>query len=157
MSASAKKRTRARAVTGTSVGRLRYNLYKEAYARITEASKKGFYLEAIAIIESLIADRLESRLTFLKKGDLSFKALGPLIAEIGRRETDEKLKQLVLHDVDMWRESRNNAMHEMVKIADGEFPTWEGRVRAMGLVASKGLACLRAVDKRFKELRKLGE
>ncbi len=157
MLAVGKIRTRARSLPGTDVGRLRYGLYRQAYARISEASMKGFYLEAIAIIESLITDRLESRLTFLMDRDVSFKTLGSLIAEIRKREKDELFKQLVSNDVDRWRALRNAAIHEMAKIADGEFPTWERRAKAIESVAASGLTCLRAIDRRFKALRKSGK
>jgi hypothetical protein len=157
MLAARKVKTRAQSLPGTDVGRLRYSLYRQAYARISEASKKGFISRAIAIIESLITDRLESRLTFLMDRDVSFKTLGNLIAEIRKMEMDETFKQLVSNDVDRWRASRNIAIHEMAKIADGEFLTWESRAKAIEAVAASGLTCLRAIDRRFKTLRKSGK
>src|SRR3990167_3525749 len=70
MTSSSSPRKRAIATSDTTIGSTRYNLYKQAYSRINDATKQGFFLEAITIIESLISDRLESRLTFLKKHDV---------------------------------------------------------------------------------------
>lgn len=63
---------------------MRGMLYKNAFSRINLAMEQGFHLEAISLIESLVSDRLESRLSFLKQKDFSFEPLGSLIKEIGR-------------------------------------------------------------------------
>lgn len=151
------QRKRALAKTMSSVGQTRFNLYKEAYNRIRESIKQGFYLEAITIIESLVSDRLESRISFLKKCDFSFKTLGELITESRRIEKDNELQMLVGQNLDNWRKDRNKALHEMAKIADGETPTWAKRVEEINPVAKQGLVILRAIDKRCKNLRKLGQ
>lgn len=155
MPSSITPRKRAVATSGTTIGSTRYNLYKQAYSRIHDATKQGFYLEAITIIESLVSDRLESRLTFLKKHDFSFKTLGGLIKESRKTETDSALKELVANNLDKWRDDRNHALHEMAKLADGDSTTWEDRVKGIVPVAVDGLTILRAIDKRCKELRKL--
>ena len=151
-----KQRTRALANQGTPVGAMRYSLYKQAYTRIAEASEQGFHLEAISVIESLVSDRLESRLSFLKGHDFSFKNLGPLITEMRRLESDEDLRKLVDQDLDEWRKSRNRDVHEMAKMADGDFSTWADRAKELIPIGKKGLSCLRAIDKRYRELRRLG-
>lgn len=150
-----KKRSRALAVPKTKVGKMRYNLYKQAYEQINNAMKQGFYLEAITLIESLVSDRLESRLTYLKRSDFSFKTLGTLIKTINQIETDILLKNLVSHGLNVWRDSRNKALHEMIKLEDGEETTWDQRKISLLSVAEEGLSTLRSIDKRCKELRKL--
>jgi hypothetical protein len=152
-----KQRKRALAITMSSVGQTRFNLYKEAYNRIRESMKQGFYLEAVTIIESLVSDRLESRMSFLKKCDFSFKTLGGLINESRKIEKDNELRALVSQNLDNWRKDRNKALHEMAKIADGETPTWAKRVEEISPVAKQGLVILRTIDKRCKKLRKLGQ
>lgn len=147
---------RAIATPGTTIGSTRYNLYKQAYSRINDATKQGFFLEAITIIESLVSDRIESRLTFLKGRDFSFKTLGGLIKESRKIETDSALRGLVDQNLDRWRNDRNKALHEIAKIADGDSSTWEDRVKGIVPVATDGLKVLRAIDKRCKDLRKLG-
>lgn len=149
-----KVRKRALAIKGSSVGTLRHQLYRQAYKQIKIAMDQGFYLEAITLIESLVSDRLESRLSFRKKSDFSFKTLGDLIREMKKVESDTLLKELVVSRLDKWRISRNQAIHEMVKLADGTMDDWNSRNETLIDVAKKGLATLRAVDKRCKELRK---
>lgn len=155
MAPHASTRKRALATIGTSVGSTRQHLYHQAYAQINSALKQEFYLEAITLIESLISDRLESRISFLKKFDFSFKTLGTLIKESRKIEKDVTFKNLVSQDLDTWRENRNKALHEMVKLADGETTTWSTRVEVLVPIATDGLKLLRRIDKRFKELRKV--
>ena len=149
------KRTRAVAIPGSDVGGVRYHLYRQAYTQINRALELGFYLEAITLVESLVTDRVESRLSFLKKTDFSFKTLGTLIAESKKLEPDAVLKDLVTQRLDQWRDARNKALHEMAKLANGVATTWDERVQNVVPVAKEGLTTLRAIDKRCKELRKL--
>jgi hypothetical protein len=157
MSSATSSRKRALAQSGSVHGRVRHSLYSHAYARIKDALAHGFYLEAITLAESLVSDRLEHRLTFLKKHDFSFKTLGKLISEIRTIESDQILKDLVLGPLDKWRDKRNGALHEMAKIADGDHPTWEARMTGLEVIAKNGLATLRAVDRRCKQLRRAGK
>ncbi|MEI7845514.1 MAG: hypothetical protein WCK35_06905 [Chloroflexota bacterium] len=89
-------RKRAVRTPENEIGMARFNLYKEAITRINAAIDQGFFLEAITLVKSLISDRLESRLTLLKGEDFSFRTLGELISETRNRETDPKLRELVI-------------------------------------------------------------
>ena len=147
------QKIRSVAVRGSPEGKARYQMYKSAYLRINDASDKGFHLEAISIIESMIADRLESRLSYIIKRDFSFQNLGSLITKARQVETDSTLLSLVIQDLDKWRIDRNKALHEMAKIAVGDKSTWQDRVDTLVPIARKGLALLRAIDKQIKQLR----
>ena len=147
------KRKRALAEAGNANGQARYNMYKSAYERIATAKKSGFHLEAITIIESLITDRLESRLSFILKADFSFQNLGPLIKKADKEETDAQLKKLVTIDLDKWRIARNKALHEMTKIAEGDTSTWQDRVNGLQPVSDDGIALLQVIDKRIRKLK----
>jgi hypothetical protein len=60
----------------------KFNSYSEAFKRIKESNKAGFYLEAIAIEESIIFDRLYSILLIngiVFKKDILSMTLGHLI------------------------------------------------------------------------------
>ena len=133
---------------------MRYHLYKQAYAQIKRAMEQGFYLEAITLVESLASDRIESRLTFLKGADFSFKTLGALIQESKRTETDTTLKYLVAQRLSTWRIARNKSLHEMAKLANGDTTNWDDRMRDVKPIAKEGLATLQAIDKRYKVLLK---
>ena len=156
MSPNKTLRTRALASPGSVVGRTRYNLYRRAYARIDDALATGYYLEAVALIESLLSDRLEHRLAVVMKKDFSFKTLGTLIQQVKKFETDQSLRSTVTGPVDAWRDKRNKSLHEMVKIANDDEATWESRLTAIGETAREGLKVLRAVDRRCKQLRTKG-
>jgi biopolymer transport protein ExbB/TolQ len=139
-------RIRAIATEGSNVGTYRQDLYRNAFKRIKQATDQGFNLEAITLIESLISDRLESRLSFLLKEDFSFKTLGVLINKAKRIENNEELKLVITSDLNKWRNQRNSALHEMIKIQEGETPSWEDRISNLKNVSESGLKLLRKID-----------
>ena len=151
-----KKQTKKRAVNipGNEVGKQRYDIYRYATVWVETALRQGYNLEAITLIESLISDRLESRLSQLLGQDFSYKTLGGLIITIKDKETDEKLRALVLNDLDPWRNDRNSAMHEMVKLADGDTKTWQDRMDALVPVANRGYEIYRKIATRVRGLKK---
>lgn len=150
------ERIRATATPGTPVGQTRYRLYRKAYARVKDAQETGFYLEAITIIESLVSDRLESRLCHLGV-NVAFKPLGKLIDGFkskSSKESDLELRRLVAEDLDGWRGERNRALHEMAKLVEGEDADWDTRYDGLRAVATRGAALLRKIDKRCGLLRR---
>ncbi|MBT9161417.1 MAG: hypothetical protein DDT26_02723 [Dehalococcoidia bacterium] len=147
------KRTRAIAHPGNQTAKMRAEMYRAAYARINEATKAGYHLEAITIIESIVADRLESRLTHVMGKDFSFQHLGSLITKARQVEKDLILLPLIDQDLDNWRIARNKALHEMAKIATGDTTTWADRVADLVPISKDGLALLRKIDKQIKALR----
>ena len=146
-------RIRALAQTHNNVGHRRHNLYREAYGRISKAINDKYFLEAVTLTESLLTDRLESRVTFLLRKDYSFKTLGELIRKIKERENDVQLRELVVAGVESWREERNNALHEMAKMEEGDSRSWDARMAELPAIAGTGLKVLRQVDSRIKMLR----
>jgi hypothetical protein len=149
----AKSRKRAVRTSDNNVGQERYELYKAAFEWITKSISEGFYLEAISLEESLITDRLESYLTWLRGTDFSFKTLGDLKRAIETYETDNALRQLVLGELDHWRQARNQAAHEMVKIEDGKRVGWVDRMRINQVVAEEGFKLVRKIDRQTRKLR----
>ena len=152
----AAKKLRAIATPGSTVAAQRYDLYRMAHGRISEAVEAGFYLEAITLIESIATDRLESRLTFLTSTNVGFKNLGPLIQDIRVHETDVALRSIVDADLDAWRVMRNQAVHEMAKLEAGDTTTWEDRVQVLVIVVEEGLAVLRSLKNQLSKLRRAG-
>jgi hypothetical protein len=99
--------------------------YTEAWARIRLAIKQGFFLEAVAIQESIISDRLISYLVKSCGQDPSHKGLRKLNDTLGMwgraakgRAVDEpdRLRELEeLQDrLDRWRDERNEVIHGLV-------------------------------------------
>lgn len=100
----------------------KYLSYKEAYNKMSTAMKFGYYLEAIAIQESIISDRLLSfvigkrlKLKNNTPEKISKVSLNNLI-EISKSYMIEKL----FNDLDKFRNKRNTCMHSMVKSFPGK-------------------------------------
>ncbi len=126
MSGSGERR-RGEAFVGHGYGTRRHLLFEAARGHIERSIESRFFCEAIAVSESVIADRLESRLSWLTKQNVGFKTLGWLIKKLQKCETDSELTHL-LGELDAWRVRRNGALHEMVKVADdGPVPDWQTR------------------------------
>ena len=148
------KRKRAIVEENSTVGKHRREIYKSVFKKIKLANESGFYLEAITLIESLITDRLESRLSYLDGKDFSFKTIGKLIKKTKQIETDSELKILIETDLYEWADGRNKSLHEMAKIAEGDFSSWDERYLKLKKIASDGLALLRKIDRQCEKLKK---
>ena len=98
----------------------KYNSYTLAFDRINKALEAEFPLEAIAIEESIITDRLMS--FALAKGIKidNDGFLGYLIKEIKKIGSDEDKKFMIM--IDAWRKQRNEKLHAIVKSKPGTAP-----------------------------------
>ena len=72
---------RAEAYEGEGYSTLRYRLYHKAKQQIEKSLAEGYYLEATTLVEPIIPDRLESRISFLQQANTGFKTLGYLTAK----------------------------------------------------------------------------
>lgn len=63
-------------------GKVKYDIIRASMSQYNKAIESEFYFEATTLIESLICDRLESRLGELTKADVTFKTLGGLKKEL---------------------------------------------------------------------------
>jgi hypothetical protein len=151
---SNRKRAQVDSDSEIDVGKQREHLYGSAFSRIDEAIDEGYYLEAITLVESLISDRLESRLGELRGDATGFKPLGNLVRKMKSEETDSELKNIVSNKVDNWRDRRNTALHEMVKIEKGEKVDWDERMKNNKSVAVDGKEIVREVDNRIRAIRR---
>jgi len=124
---------------GTDIGKRRHSFYTAAFKHITDPIDKGFYLEAITLIESVITDRLEGHLTTLLGADFSYKTLGDIIEKTKKRETDEILQKLIIQDLDQWRIKRNSSLHGMVKFEEGDSSNFYERRKNLSAIAKEGL------------------
>lgn len=105
----------------------KYESYKEAFARIKLAQADGYYLEAIAIAESIICDRLISYLTRpqsarpIKKDR---RGRWPQLSDLIRSWRKESPDSRLCNRVDEWRQTRNTAVHGFAK-SDPGTPTMD--------------------------------
>ncbi len=150
-----KTRALADKTSKSVTGNARYLLYRNGISRIRDSITSGYYLEAITLCESLIADRLESRLKFLTKTDrYSFETMWNLQKGIRDHETDTELISLINGKLDIWRKERNNALHAIVKLEDRKIEIWEDRVEKCKKVAEEGEAIRKEVFKIVDKLKK---
>lgn len=145
MSASrrSKRKSRAIADAGSGIGAHRYGLYRAAWERVAQATNAGYHLEAITLLESLLSDRMESRASFLTGNNEGFRTLGELVRIFDNHEKVPEFASLAVR-IDGWRGHRNRALHEMVKFAPGEFPTWAQQTGGLAAIVREGQECLRA-------------
>ncbi len=149
------KSTRERAIAKPNEGveMTRYLLYKRAWQRINAAESAGFHLEAIALIESILSDRMESRASFLSGTNIGFKTLERLLKELRKLESVTEFIT-VLKRIEAWKDRRNSSLHEMVKFQTGMRPTWEEKQGPLGEIVSEGKAVLREFDSIDKRERR---
>ncbi|MBK1646676.1 hypothetical protein CKO25_18940 [Thiocapsa imhoffii] len=139
----------------------KYESYKEAWARIRQAQESGFYLEAIVIEESIIADRLTSYLSAV--GLLPNKHYPGLFDLVKAWKADQVQAVDKSHgDLkaaigDEWRASRNRAVHAIVKSAPGTAtPPVEDFLAEAQAAAELGATLARAVDRWHRAQLKAG-
>ncbi|MFJ4656239.1 hypothetical protein ACIP5Y_33660 [Nocardia sp. NPDC088792] len=110
---------------GPELGYQRLDRYIAAYDWAERCIDTGHYLEAIAVLDSLIGDRLASRYTYIRREEpIDLPAVGELCsrllkgfrkAENPRVETDPRFCA-VIEEIQKWAKTRNSAMHQTAKI-----------------------------------------
>jgi hypothetical protein len=118
-------------------------LFRQAFKRVDYSISKGFHLEAIAIIESLICDRLETAVTVITGEQISPKNLGPLIRTL---ESLQEFPAELIVEINQWRRDRNLVMHQMVKITYHEVFDWKSRMRFARSTAQNGKMLVKRVN-----------
>jgi hypothetical protein len=140
-----KIRKRGQAFEGKGYGTQRRILFTKARIHIERSISEGYFCEAIAIAESIISDRLESRLSFLEDKNIGFFFFFKLTPGLLKLEKDEKLRELI-RQVETWAKCRNRALHEMVKVeADEEERSWEERIAHIRNSAIDGYKLAKAI------------
>ena len=129
----------------------KYELISSAHIRIAYAISKGFHIEAIAITESVLADRLESAI-HATNPELRIKStLGSLI------KTSLKLgfiSEDFAHELYLWHDARSKLIHEMVKLSNDAESTWNERMKFARQTAKEGVLLTKKMDKFVREVKK---
>jgi len=120
------KKRHSHAVPIPEVNANKYFCYREAWVRIKKAQGYGFYLEAVTLEESIIADRLVSFLVCVGEiqadTQVEKHSFGYLIQQWTKR-VPEPIPTKYFHDlrsaIDEWRKRRNSVVHGMVKSVPG--------------------------------------
>lgn len=104
------------------LGNRRYRRYSDAFDRVMDCVRAEYYLEAIAILDSLICDRLSSRLGYVTGRAVTSSSCGQLCGELvgGKSketgcEKDAAFREAITN-IKGWVERRNEAMHATAKV-----------------------------------------
>lgn len=138
-----------------TTNRMKAELISKAISRTQTAIKRGFHLEAVTLIESLISERLESLIEHSLGENTQTKNLGPLIKQC---ESLNLLSKEELQDLTYWKNDRAKIIHEMVKIRSARDANWSLRMKFAGQTAREGLVLLeklQAITRKAKQASKL--
>ena len=137
---SVKKKTKY----SPNMGKSKQNLYRHAYKRIESSISKGSHIEAVALIESIMSDRIESAIGAITHKEVNASTLGLLFKQLNQlRPADNKL----VESIKSWNKSRGLVIHQMVKLTNNYDSDWSARITFARVTAKDGLEVL-------KELRK---
>jgi len=141
-----------RADWSKDVGALKSELIKIANKRVKSCIKTGHHVEAIALLESLIADRLEAGLSRKKGGIQPISTLGPLLKEslaAGLISAD------FCEEIRNWSRERNKVLHEMVKVRDLNSGNWRQRMKHARYLAIEGIKIYEKLATVIKKIHRL--
>lgn len=125
-----------------SQGTNKSQLLKKCHARLSRALELGFNIEAIALIETLMSDRLESLLSTVDSEPVELKTLGQHLARVERFGV---LDQFVIGELRNWNRKRNLAVHELVKIRNSSDTDWNARIKFVREAAREGEQLLKGL------------
>ncbi len=137
-------------------GKQKYEIMRSAVSRYNTAMEHNFYLEATALIESLITNRLESRLAGLTSDEVEIDTLGNLIKKIKKTEleTDTELYSIMTNEINAWREKRNITIHRAAKLVKDEKKDFAQFLEVAKDTATEGRKIFDQYNKRLNQLRK---
>ncbi|QOJ27640.1 MAG: hypothetical protein HRU80_01665 [Ignavibacteriales bacterium] len=139
----------------SEVGQARKELYANAHFRIKESIEKGFYLEAIALCESIICDRLEARIAWISPQKKTiFNNIGNNLDFLEPREPDTLLNDTYL-EIRKWAKDRNKTLHEMVKLELINYEDWNKKYDEAKKTAIQGLRIAKKISNHVKRVNKI--
>lgn len=144
---------------GTSVARQRYDLYKLANEQLKAAYEAGFYIECVSICESIISDRIEARLQFLRRATdkpSHIDSLGRLLKQVEDIESEDQTELRAAYvSIREWGNARNETIHQFVKVTDqNHYINGRDRVSQAKAAALNGMRLLRKISKLVRKHNK---
>lgn len=105
---------------------------------------KGSHIEAVALIESIMSDRIESAIGAITKKEVNASTLGSLFNQLSQlQSTDPDLAE----SIKAWNKSRGLVIHQMVKLTSNYDSDWSARLKLARLTAKEGLQVLTELRK----------
>lgn len=132
----------------------RYEIIKSAISRFNTAIEHSFFLEATALIESLICDRLESRIGELTHKSVEFGTLGDLLKKLNNIETDVELKSMMNNVLYQWAGKRNIVIHQAAKIELDKKKDWNDYLRLAESTSKEGRKAFDNYNKQLQKIRR---
>jgi len=128
------------------------DIFAKAYARARRALSSGFYVEAIAICDSLITDRL--RLIMMSNSEIpADRASTGKIANFFISSKIPSFDESLWTDVVDWSRARNRHAHEMGNISGNDLIPWRQRLAQAKKVAEEGFALVNRVSREARKHR----
>ena len=139
------------------VGKERHNRYAAAIDKCNAAMQAGFYVESIAIIESLIGDRLESISNQISGGGQDYKTVSKLIEYLKGKNANSLLNPDILSTLELisdWFKKRSFAVHELAKLTPDIKESFSDSYNKLPNIAEEGLSLFRQIDNQIRKYRK---
>lgn len=136
------------------LGSRRYERYCAAFDRVVQSVESGYFLEAIAILDSLIWDRLSSRLGYISPDPVrSHLTTGAICQKLSVEPNSEFLN--TINEIKGWVRERNEAMHATAKVfyEDSCQKSFIDILQMHEKIAKKGIRLLQQFDKLDTESR----
>jgi hypothetical protein len=131
-------------------GKFKYDLIRSARERVDRAIKLGFHIEAIALLESLIADRLESCIEYKSGETQRVQNLGPLVKSAISYEI---ISVEFAAEIRKWSDNRARVIHEMVKVSSEISGNLKERMKFARELALEGKEMLKRIEKISRSYR----
>jgi dsRNA-specific ribonuclease len=155
MNKQKKARFRKINTIGSEVGKHREELYRQAYCRIRIARENGYWLEVIAICDSIIGDRFEALVAAINnqvESGRKLRTISQIIKNHGPKIVKSGVPQSFIDELVEWLDYRNRFMHEIVKVRESEISSWKDRLKLAEETAKSGVIYSRRIDKITKPL-----
>jgi hypothetical protein len=136
---------------GTAIAQQRYGLYKLANEQLKVAYEAGFYIECVSICESIISDRIEARLQFLRRDTdkpSHIDSLGRLLKQVTDIEPEDQIELRAAYvSIREWGNARNETIHQFVKVTDqNQGLDGKGRIRNAKTAARNGIRLMKMIS-----------
>ena len=144
-------------IDSPDVGGVRYVMYKHAWDRYNEAYEAKFYIECIALVESLIADRMESLANEISSSsNYSYTTLERLTNYLFGKKQAPKLNESIIQTIGKvidWKNGRNKAIHEMAKLTEDLDETFDKKYSELSQIADNGRELFNELNNEIRKFR----
>ena len=127
-----------------AVSGVKNELYRRAYRKIDRSIKSGFHIEAIALLESIMCDRLESLLERVSGDYIAVSTLGQLLEKLRPHQV---IPRELEDEIRAWNRQRGLVIHEIVKVTLTASTSWNERISFARITALEGVVLLKKVRK----------